>query len=68
MSYSISPFELVISEIGYHFMLGLARTVIFLFALPHLARMRGVHHCAQPLFEVRSCELFAQASLELWSS
>jgi hypothetical protein len=36
--------------------------------LPHRAAMKGSHHCAQPLVEMESCELFAQAGLKPWAS
>jgi hypothetical protein len=45
-----------------------ACTMILLFVLPFQAGMTGVCHHTQPLDEMRSLELFAQAGLEQQSS
>jgi hypothetical protein len=36
--------------------------------LPYTAGMTSMHHCAQPLVEMGSCELFTKAVLKLQSS
>jgi hypothetical protein len=43
-------------------------TSILLVMLPHVAGNDGMHRCAIPLLEMGSCELFAEAGLELPSS
>jgi hypothetical protein len=45
-------------------MLRLTWIVIFLFVLPYIAGMTGMHYHAQPFVEMMSHEYFAQASLE----
>jgi hypothetical protein len=42
-----------------------ARTETFLFVLPYLAGITGTCHHFQPLVEMESHELFAQAGLEI---
>jgi hypothetical protein len=43
-------FMLITFEMWSHFIPGPAWTAIFLFMLPYVAGMIGVHHCAQPNF------------------
>jgi hypothetical protein len=42
--------------------------MIVLFVLPHIAEMTDVYHCAQPLVEMGSPELFAEVGCEPRSS
>jgi hypothetical protein len=59
--YDLSHFPspaLVIFEIWSHFMSVLVWTIILLFVLPAVAGMTGMHHCAQSLVEMGSCDIF----------
>jgi hypothetical protein len=57
--YHLSPFALIILEIGPHFLPGSALSVILLFKLPTITGMTGpCHHRQLISVEVKSWELF----------
>jgi hypothetical protein len=58
-------------EMGFHFLLRQACTVILLFYTFHVARMAGMNHCTQLLLETAYWKLFLPSNcsgLKQWPS